>query len=210
MLDVSSLCLPSRNSFWSKVHNGRFETKICISSRIVLPCKMKKTKLRNGIKPAKVRLDQCLTYTFDNLREIWTQISLLLILYMLWRFILSFFPPPSDMGEKLTSKIKTPIIIVIIVRHLSLCESKLLFSWLKQKKVFFCLVEKQVRRSNKLKPMCAAVFMDLFSLQSSIWRASSARGSQKWFRRLFCWFLRRFFNCSALVAYQFIRDKILQ
>lgn len=41
------------------------------------------------------------------------------------------------MAEKLTSKIKTRIIIVIIVKHLSLCESKLLFSWLKQKRVIF-------------------------------------------------------------------------
>lgn len=41
------------------------------------------------------------------------------------------------MAEKLSSKIKTRIIIVIIVKHLSLCESKLLFSWLKQKRMIF-------------------------------------------------------------------------
>lgn len=49
----------------------------------------------------------------------------------------ALFSSCSNMAEKLTSKMKTRIIIVIIVGHLSLCESKLLFSWLKQKRVGF-------------------------------------------------------------------------
>lgn len=65
-----------------------------------------------------------------------------------------FFPPPSNMAEKLASKIKTGIIIVIIVRYLSLCESKLLFSWLKQKRVGFLFG----RRGETSKPVETNVY----------------------------------------------------
>lgn len=152
---------------------------------------MKKTRLSNVVKPARVRLGYCLTYIFANLRETRIQISLLLILSMFWRFLLTHthtHTPNRD--EKLTFKNKTQI--NIIVSYLSLCEKNLLFSWLKQKRVLFCLVEKQLSLQNQLKPMCTAAFMDFLSLQSYLCRTSSARRSQKCFRGLFlfgCFFI---------------------
>lgn len=163
---------------------------------------MKKTRLSNVVKPARVRLGYCLTYIFANLRETRIQISLLLILSMFWRFLL---PPAPNRDEKLTFKNKTQI--NIIVSYLSLCEKNLLFSWLKQKRVLFCLLEKQLSLQNQLKPMCTAAFMDFLSLQSYLCRTSSARGSRKCFRGLFC--LVGVFYCSALIAEKFIRDKVL-
>jgi len=117
--------------------------KICISSHDILLCKTKKTRLSNVVKPARVRLGYCLAYIFASVEEIWIQISLLLMLSMFlyfWGFFLPFFFfYPNNGDEKWTFKNKTQI--NIIVSYLGLCENKLLFSWLKQKRVLFCLVE---------------------------------------------------------------------